>query len=84
MICVIEPQEKCVWGIGKTKDEAWDDANKQIDEFKSCNPHERMSFLDVATLRRGAPLHRSGQALWAWVAYAEHKQEQPKQGELGL
>ena len=77
MICIIEPSAHCVWGLGKTAAEAWNDAYVQINRFKSENPGTTLGSLEVATLKRGAPLERSGQTLWTWVDY-----KAPQQGEL--
>ena len=77
MLCVIEPRYRTVWGIGKTREEAFEDAYKRIEEHKRNDPDFRLSAIEVATLRRGAPLDSGGLELWAWVIYRA-----PVQGEL--
>ena len=77
MICVIEPKMKTVWGVGKTREEAFEDAYAQIEDFKRVNPDFRLSALEVARLRRGANLDNGGLELWAYVDYRA-----PVQGEL--
>lgn len=75
MICIIEPAHKTVWGIGKTREEAWEEAYRQIEEWKVHNPDYKLSSLDVAKLRKGARLESGGLELWAWVNYSEPYQE---------
>lgn len=75
MICIIEPKEKTVWGVGKTSAEAWEDAYRQIEDFKKDNQDFKLSSLEVAKLRKGARLDSAGLELWAWVNYSEPYQE---------
>ena len=75
MICIIEPREKTVWGVGKTTAEAWEEAYRQIEDFKKDNPDFKLSSLEVAKLRKGARLDSGGLELWAWVNYSEPYQE---------
>ena len=77
MLCVIEPKHKTVWGIGKSREEAFEDAYRQIEEHKRLNPDFRLSGIEVARLRKGAPLETGGLELWAYVDYRA-----PVQGEL--
>lgn len=75
MICIIEPKEKTVWGVGKTTVEAWEEAYRQIEDFKMSNPDFKLSSLEVSKLRKGAKLESGGLELWALVNYSEPYQE---------
>lgn len=75
MICIIEPEYHAVWGRGRTIDEAWSDARKQIDWHKSWNKNCVIGKLEVARLREDANLDTDGETMYQWVERSEPVQE---------
>lgn len=69
MICVIEPARRKVWGVGKTREQAFEKAYEAIEAHKANDPCFMLSSLEVSRLRKGANLKASDMELWAWVKY---------------
>jgi len=66
VIAVIDAKGKCVWGLGKTPDEAWKDARVSI---ASKIPEIRpvWSELSLANIAPEAEGHWDGLMMWQWV-----------------
>ncbi|OFE11426.1 hypothetical protein PHACT_12785 [Pseudohongiella acticola] len=66
MIVVIDAKENCVWGLGKTEDEAWADSREEIaGKIPVVRPD--ISALTTAQLSPDADLDADGESMWQWV-----------------
>ena len=74
LIAAINKSQQCVWGIGKTNQEALADANKQI---KSKSPEiqkKGLGKISFAGLDKNAPLEYCGIALFKHCTAIEQQE----------
>lgn len=83
MIAVIEAKHKCVWGLGKTPDEAMADAQVHI-AGKKPEIRPAPADLSLANMAPGADLECCGEFMWKWVIRDQKtgNQESALQAEL--
>lgn len=81
MIAVVEAKHRCVWGLGRTPDEAWADARESIaSKIPEIRPRE--SDLSLANMAPEAEHQWDGLVLWQWVILDSPQRDTHPQAEL--
>lgn len=84
MICVIEREQKCVWGFGPTPAIAMNFAQCSVAGWRSVRQSRglpaQVGELEYARLSDDADLTQGGAELWDWVVFDDSVN--PEQEEL--
>jgi len=73
-VAAINKKQKCVWGIGKTNQEALTDAKKQIKSKSADLQKKGLGKIEYATLKKKAPTEFCGIALFKHIVIKEDQE----------